>query len=227
MTRRGARGSGPRVTRSRRAVLPWGVGPPGGLSEAAFSHPCSACPRRFVRSAVRSAVRCGTPGRIFPMPRFHTAFGVDNRGHEPAGGKAHRSRGRLVGAVVRRLHGGHRTGGRRRLAGRPVRLGGRRGAAPGSEGCDRSGGYRRCAGNPWDAGDRWCGVDNRCGVRCRGDDRSGEASRTGRACRVSPVSRIGRASRLPRATRTGRASRLPRASWTGRARRLPRAFRNS
>jgi hypothetical protein len=61
------------------------------------------------------------------MPRFHTAPEVDNQGHEPAGGEAHRSRGRLVAAVVRRHQWGHGPLGRRRFPRRPVRLGGEHG----------------------------------------------------------------------------------------------------
>lgn len=64
-------------------------------------------------------------GRFFRMPRFQQATTVDNYGHEPAGGEAHRSRGRMVGGVVRRLHRGHGTRAGGRLPGRPVRVGGR------------------------------------------------------------------------------------------------------
>ncbi|CAM5434324.1 hypothetical protein SHIRM173S_00757 [Streptomyces hirsutus] len=47
---------------------------------------------------------CAVPGTDFPMLRFHRARAVDNPRYERAGRQVHRSRGRLVGAVVRRRH---------------------------------------------------------------------------------------------------------------------------
>src|SRR5690606_5543671 len=90
------------------------------------------------RTRVPPFTRPGSPGArragIFLMPRFHPARAVENRGHESAGGKAHRPRGRLVAAVVRRLHRRHGARARARFAGRPLRLGGRHGARGGAAG---------------------------------------------------------------------------------------------
>jgi hypothetical protein len=62
---------------------------------------CRPMYRKTVQQLTRQRLSGRSPGRIFLMPRFHPARAVDNWGHEPAGGKAHRSRGRLVGAAVR------------------------------------------------------------------------------------------------------------------------------
>lgn len=187
----------------RRTVLPWGVEPSGDS--------CASFVALVLRTSLGLLAGRGQPGRILRMPRFPTARAVDNRGHESAGGKAHRSRGRLVGAVVRRRHRGHGTRARRRLPGRPLRLGRGSGALGGRGGGIGQGGGRR----------RRPGSHRRCGrsSRCRSCGRYGRHGRYGRGdpCgRHRPYGRCGRGR--------GRSSRLrSRECVRGRGRGCVRA----
>ncbi len=79
--------------------------------------------RMTVLRLTRRAVHPPATGRFFPQAPFSSRSCGGQSGHESAGGKAHRSRGRLVEGVVRRLHRRHGPHTGTRFPRRPVRVG--------------------------------------------------------------------------------------------------------
>lgn len=122
--------------------------------------------RMTVLRLTRRAVHRPVTGRFFPQAPFSSGSCGGQSGHESAGGKAHRSRGRLVEGVVRRLHRRHGPHSGPRFPRRPVRVGvgsrGRRGA-----GADPAPG-------PADRTALRCGADG-SGAPHRGRRRTGHA----------------------------------------------------